>query len=181
MAESPSPLEYYTQVVPQQVSRALQSAPESIGQPELTTIYEITGAESEIYALRFAGDKVEVLPDVPPEADLRITLNTDDWRSSTAQGMLDPLADYIQRRKVEVVKSFKGMVRVELTRSDGSLWQSATIFGGQAEPAVTLRMNAEDYAAMMRGDLNGQMAFLTGKLQFEGSLPLLMQVGALSA
>jgi putative sterol carrier protein len=42
-------------------------------------------------------------------------------------------------------------------------------------------MNSDDYAAMMRGDLNGQMSFLTGKLQFEGSLPLLMQVCALRA
>jgi putative sterol carrier protein len=42
-------------------------------------------------------------------------------------------------------------------------------------------MAADDYTAMMRGELNGQMAFLTGKLKFDGNLPLLMQVGALSA
>ena len=42
-------------------------------------------------------------------------------------------------------------------------------------------MTADNYEAMMRGDLNGQMAFLTGKLKVEGSLPLLMQIGALSA
>ncbi|HEX5688415.1 MAG TPA: SCP2 sterol-binding domain-containing protein [Roseiflexaceae bacterium] len=176
-----SPSEYYTEVVPQQVMDALQGAPESKGQPDLIAIYEITGAETDIFALRFAGDQVEVLPEVPADADVRITLNDDDWRTSTAQGMLDPLTDYVQRRKVAVVKSLKGLVRVELTGSNGRIWQSATMFGGQAEPAVMLRMNADDYAAMMRGDLNGQMAFLTGKLQFEGSLPLLMQVGALSA
>jgi putative sterol carrier protein len=34
---------------------------------------------------------------------------------------------------------------------------------------------------MLSGELNGQMAFMTGKLKFEGSLPLLMQVGALSS
>ena len=50
-----------------------------------------------------------------------------------------------------------------------------------AEPEVTLHMTADDYVAMMRGELNGQMAFLTGKLKFDGNLPLLMQVGALSA
>ena len=181
MSESPSPREYYTVIVPHQVAQALQSAPESKGQPDLTAIYEITGAEAGTYALRFAGDQVEVLPDAPPEADMYITLNADDWRTSPAQGMLDPLADYVQRRKVAVIKSLKGIVRLELQRSDGSTWQSATTFGGQAEPEVILRMNADDYAAMMRGDLNSQMAFLTGKLQFEGSLPLLMQVGALSA
>jgi putative sterol carrier protein len=44
-----------------------------------------------------------------------------------------------------------------------------------------LRMTNEDYGAMLSGELNGQMAFMTGKLKFEGSLPLLMQVGALSS
>jgi hypothetical protein len=181
MSESHSPHEYYTVVVPHQVTQALQGAPESLGQPELTAIYEVTGAGGGTFGLRFAGDRVEVLPDAPPGADMYTMLNVDDWRISAAQGMLDPLADYVQRRKVAVVKSLKGTVRVELQRSDGSTWQSATTFGGQAEPEVILRMNSDDYAAMMRGDLNGQMAFLTGKLQFEGSLPLLMQVGALSA
>jgi putative sterol carrier protein len=181
MAEIGSPTEYYTLSVPQQLAAALKDAPESAGQPPLTAIYEITGAGGGIYSLRVAGGRIEVLPERVPEADIYTTMAIEAWRSATSDGLLDPVVDYVRRRKIEVVKSLKGTVRLELQRSDGSTWQSATTFGGQAEPEVTLRMNADDYAAMMRGDLNGQMAFITGKLQFEGSLPLLMQVGALSA
>ena len=61
------------------------------------------------------------------------------------------------------------------------VWDAARGADGPPEPVVTLRMTDDDYAAMMRGELNGQMAFMTGKLKFEGSLPLLMQIGALSA
>jgi SCP-2 sterol transfer family protein len=181
MAEIGTPAEYYSHVVPQQFAAALADAPESVDQPELTAIYEIAGEGGGTYALRAAGGAIEVLSDAPPEADMRTTIAIDDWRRGAANDLLDPLVDYVRRHKVAVVKSLKGTVRLELQRSDGSTWQSATTFGGQAEPEVTLRMTADDYAAMMRGDLNGQMAFLTGKLQFEGSLPLLMQVGALSA
>ena len=180
MAE-PTPAEYFGQIVPQQFAAALAGAPEAAGQPELIATYEITGAGGGIYSLRAAGTNVEVLQGGLSDADMHTTLAIEDWRANAHSGLLDPLVDYVVRRKVAVVKSLKGMVRLELERSDGSVFQSATTFGGQAEPEVTLRMAADDYAAMMRGELNGQMAFLTGKLKFDGSLPLLMQVGALSA
>jgi hypothetical protein len=37
----------------------------------------------------------------------------------------DALVDYMVRRKVAVVQGLKGTVRLELERSDGSIWQSA--------------------------------------------------------
>ena len=177
----PTPREYYEQIVPQQLAAALAGAPEAAGQPELTAVYEITGDDGGTYALRAADGRVEALADGLAAADMHTTLTIEDWRASAATGLADPLVDYVARRKVAVVKSLKGLVRLELERSDGSVFQSATTFGGQAEPEVTLRMAADDYAAMIRGELNGQMAFLTGKLKFDGNLPLLMQVGALSA
>jgi len=182
MAEISTPTEYFTQIVPRQLTAALEGASDDVaGQPELTAVYEITGEGGGIYSLRAMGTRIEVLPQSLPEADMYTTMTIEDWRKGFASnGALDPFVDYICRNKVAVVKSLKGKVYLELERSDGS-WQSATTFGGAAEPEVTLRMVADDYAAMMRGELNGQMAFLTGKLTFEGSLPLLMQVGALSA
>jgi SCP-2 sterol transfer family len=177
----PTPAEYFEHIVPQQLAAALDGAPEAADQPDLTAVYEITGAGGGTYGLRASGGRVELLPDGLFDADMSTTLTIEDWRKSTESGLRDPLVDYVARRKVAVVKSLKGLVRLELERSDGSTFQSATIFGGQAEPEVMLRMAADDYTAMMRGELNGQMAFLTGKLKFEGNLPLLMQIGALSA
>jgi hypothetical protein len=183
MADISSPEAYFTQVLPQQYATALAGAPASVAdQPALSAIYEITGASGGIYALRVAGGQIETLPsDQLASPDIRVIMSYDDWRSFVESDATDILVDYISRRKVAVVQGLRGTVRLELTRSDGSIWQSATIFGGQAEPAVTLRMTNDDYRAMLSGELNGQMAFMTGKLKFEGSLPLLMQVGALSS
>ena len=177
----PTPAAYFEQTIPQQLAAGLAGAPEAADQPELTAIYEITGPGGGTYAMRVVGGRVELLPDALAGADMHTTLTIEDWRSTVETGLADPLVDYVVRRKVAVVKTLKGLVRLELERADGSMFQSATIFGDQAEPEVTLRMAADDYRAMMRGELNGQMAFLTGKLKFDGSLPLLMQVGALSA
>jgi putative sterol carrier protein len=176
-----TPAAYFEQIVPQQLANGLAGAPEAADQPELTAVYEITGAGGGTYALLVADGRAELLPDGLSSADMHTTVAIEDWRSSVETGLVDPLVDYVVRRKVAVVKSLKGLVRLELERSDSSIFQSATTFGGQVEPEVTLRMTADDYSAMARGELNGQMAFLTGKLKFDGNLPLLMQVGALSA
>ena len=48
---------------------------------------------------------------------------------------------------------------------------------GQAEnPSITLTMAAEDFAALVNGDLNGQQAFLTGKLKIQGDMTLAMKL-----
>ena len=181
MAEITSPSEYFEHVVPQQFAAALADAPEGIAdQPELIAVYEITGEGGGTYHLRSMGTQLDIAPGDAEGADMYTSVTIDDWRKSVATGLIDPFVDYVSRRKVGVVKSLKGTVRLELMHSDGSMWESATVFGGQTEPTVTLHMDGDDYTAMMRGELNGQMAFMTGKLKFEGSLPLLMQIGALS-
>ncbi|HEY3228121.1 MAG TPA: SCP2 sterol-binding domain-containing protein [Roseiflexaceae bacterium] len=182
MAEITSPEAYFVHTIPQQFATAMEGAPENVAdQPELTAIYEITGAGGGTYGLRAAGGQIDVLLAGLPDADMYITMTFDDWRKVAESDAPNPFVDYVRQRKVEIVKSLKGTVRLELARSDGSTLESTTIFGGEAEPSVTLRMTDDDYTAMMRGELNGQMAFMTGKLKFEGSLPLLMQIGALSA
>jgi hypothetical protein len=181
MAEISAPEEYFAHILPQQFAAAMEDAPENVAdQPELTAIYEITGTGGGTYGLHAQGKQIEFVPSGLEQADMRTTMTIENWRTITASGAPDPFVDNVRRGKVAIVKSLKGTVRLELVLSDGSAWESATVFGGEAEPTVTLRMAADDYAAMMRGELNGQMAFMTGKLKFEGSLPLLMQVGALN-
>jgi putative sterol carrier protein len=181
MAEITSPAQYFEQVVPQQFAAAIESAPSVADQPELTATFDITGEGGGTYGVRINGERIEAVPGGIDASDMRTVLSYQDWLVTVQSGATEALIDYVRRRKISVVKSLKGTVRLELTRSDGSTWESTTIFGYNDEPAVTLRMTSEDYSAMMRGELSGQMAFMTGKLKFEGSLPLLMQVGALSA
>ncbi len=183
MAEISSPTDYFTRTIPQQYATAMSSAPASAADhPELTAIYEITGEGGGTFGLRAGGGQIEVVPTSQiAKPDLRTMMSYDDWRVFAESDATDLFVDYLRRGKVSVVKGLKGTVRLELTRSNDDLWQSATTFGGHADPTVTLQMTNDDYQAMMSGDLNSQMAFLTGKLKFEGSLPLLMQIGALTS
>ena len=180
MAEITSPEAYFTQIIPQQYAAAAAGSLDGLA--ELTALYEIAGEGGGVYALRAGGGAIEVVPaDSLAKPDMRVVMAYDDWKTFAESDATDQLVDYATRDKADVVKGLKGTVRLELTRSSGELWQSATTFGGQDEPAVTVMMSNEDYRAMLAGELNSQMAFLTGKLKFEGSLPLLMQIGALTA
>jgi putative sterol carrier protein len=176
-----SPHEYFTRIVPQQYAAAIAAAPGNVvDQPPLSVTYIITGEQGSTYGLRTEGATLDVAPGGVDGADMVVTQSYEDWARSIETGASEMFVDYVARRKVAVVKGLKGTVNLALTRSDGSLHETSVVFGGQSEPAVTIMMTTEDYRDMMSGELNGNMAFMMGKLKFEGSLPLLMQIGALS-
>jgi putative sterol carrier protein len=176
------PETYYSTTLPAQYQAALRNAdPAVLDQPEITANVEITDGEQGIYGLRARGDTLEYVKGGVADPDLHTRISLQDWHTMVAHGVAEQVLDYMLRRKVAVVKSIGGTVTLELTRPDGSTFTNVTTFMGQAEPAVTLMMTSDDYSAMNRGDLNGQMAFMLGKLKFEGSLPLLMAIGALTS
>jgi putative sterol carrier protein len=48
--------------------------------------------------------------------------------------------------------------------------------GAHASPNMTLTMTAQDYVDMVMGKLNGQMAFMSGKLKIAGDMGLAMKL-----
>ncbi|MGH8480975.1 MAG: SCP2 sterol-binding domain-containing protein [Nevskiaceae bacterium] len=62
-----------------------------------------------------------------------------------------------------------------ITIKDGA----ATLAEGSAgSPDVTLIMADDDLIAMLKGELNGMQAFMTGKLQLEGDLMLAQRLSS---
>jgi putative sterol carrier protein len=53
--------------------------------------------------------------------------------------------------------------------------------GPAAAPKLTLTMAAQDWLDMVSGKLNGQMAFMSGKLKHKGDMGLLMKLPSLFA
>ena len=51
--------------------------------------------------------------------------------------------------------------------------------GTHASPNMTLTMTAKDYVDMIMGKLNGQMAFMSGKLKIAGDMGLAMKMQTL--
>ena len=73
------------------------------------------------------------------------------------------------------VLQFNTSAPAYITIKDGK----ATLTEGSASgPDVTLIMADEDLVALLKGELNGMQAFMTGKLQLEGDMMLAQRRGS---
>ena len=73
------------------------------------------------------------------------------------------------------VLQFNTSAPAYITIKDGT----ATLTEGAAPgPDVTLIMADEDLVALLKGELNGMQAFMTGKLQLEGDMMLAQRLGS---
>ena len=50
-----------------------------------------------------------------------------------------------------------------------------------ASPSITISMTAQDYVDMTTGKLNGQVAFMSGKLRIAGDMGLALRMQSLFA
>ena len=48
--------------------------------------------------------------------------------------------------------------------------------GAHEKPTTTIKMSGENFVKMSNGKLNGQMAFMSGKMKIAGSIPMAMKM-----
>lgn len=90
------------------------------------------------------------------------------------------------RFRPERAQGLRAVIQYDITGPGGGTYH-VTIADGQctlhegpaAAPALTLTMAAEDWLAMLAGKLNGQVAFMSGKLRHQGDMSLLMRLPGL--
>jgi len=86
----------------------------------------------------------------------------------------------------DAAKGMTSTIQFNLSGDNGGQWYVA-IKDGKAEvskgtapsPNMTMSMAAQDYVDMTTGKLNGQMAFMSGKLKISGDMGLAMKMQSL--
>lgn len=83
-------------------------------------------------------------------------------------------------------KGMNATIQFNLSGDNGGQWYvsvkdgAATVTeGAAASPNMTMSMAAQDYVDMISGKLNGQMAFMSGKLKISGDMGLAMKMQTL--
>ena len=87
----------------------------------------------------------------------------------------------------EKVKGIDATYQWDITGEGGGKWwaklgeESVEVSDGEAEsPNITLTVEAQDWMDIVNGKLNGQMAFLTGKLKIQGDMTLAMKLQSIT-
>ena len=98
----------------------------------------------------------------------------------------DIFAEMPNQLDANAAKGMNSTIQFNLSGDNGGQWY-VTIKDGKAEVSkgtapsanMTMSMAANDYVDMTTGKLNGQMAFMSGKLKISGDMGLAMKMQTL--
>ncbi len=86
----------------------------------------------------------------------------------------------------DAAKGLNAIYQFDLSGDGGGKWhviikdQTCEVKeGAAASPNITISMTAQDYLDMLSGKLNGQMAFMSGKLRIAGDMGLALRMQSL--
>jgi len=88
-------------------------------------------------------------------------------------------------KKPELVDQINAKYKFEVTGDAGGTWvvdlteAGGKVMPGDAEANCNITITTEDFLDIINGKLNGQMAFMTGKLKVAGDMALAMKLGSL--
>lgn len=102
--------------------------------------------------------------------------------------MADTPAEFFNNMKdnldPEKIKGINATYQWDISGDNGGKWYASfsdddgvTVSEGEAEnPNITISVADSDWMDIVDGKLNGQMAFLTGKLKIQGDMTLAMKL-----
>ena len=136
------------------------------------------------------------------DATLTVIQSVDDWRGALWEGRggifgrtvtsllsgaaVGRLREAARERApsfeaLEPIRALEGLVRVVLAGDLGGDWSLEIKLGPGAipdEPSATLTIEAEDAAAIERGELDALQAFMAGRIEVMGDMTLVLQMQA---
>ncbi|MFP4500143.1 MAG: SCP2 sterol-binding domain-containing protein [Candidatus Hydrogenedentota bacterium] len=104
--------------------------------------------------------------------------------------MADSVAQFFEevpsRVDKEKTQGMNAVFQFNITGDGGGEW-NVSIADGNVEvnqgthdsPSITLTATSEDFLSIVSGQLNGQTAFLTGKLKIQGDMTLAMKLASI--
>ena len=88
-------------------------------------------------------------------------------------------------RKPELAEQIGAKYKFEVTGDGGGTWLvdlsegSGSVSAGDGDADCHITVDSADFLAIINGELNGQMAFMSGKLKVQGDMMLAMKLGSI--
>jgi putative sterol carrier protein len=101
----------------------------------------------------------------------------------TVQETFDAMPGKLIKEKAAGITA---VYQFELSGEGGGKWfaevkdcKCSVATGEHPQPSITIRMTAQDYLDMASGKLNGQLAFMTGRLKLKGDMALAIRMNTI--
>jgi hypothetical protein len=184
VADSVSPEQFFEQLLP--TGFVAQTQAGGAAPQDFTMQYHLTGEGGGDWAVVIREGRMTAARG-GGEANITFTLGVEDWRDCVLGRNGATLAVIIPQGRAGRpdnsgrAKQLRGTLALELAREAGDPLRVEMCFNNAAAPRTVMKIKLADWAAMQEGRLNGQEAFMTGKMKIEGDLAFLMQLAALTA
>jgi putative sterol carrier protein len=182
LPDSVTPSQFFEELLP--MGFAAQAQESGNAPRDFSMQFHVTGDGGGDWALKIADGKM-ISTKGTGDAHLTVTLSVDDWRDAVlgrngaALGLIIPQPRPGRPDNSARAMQLKGTMALELAR-DGDPFKVDMCFNNAAAPRTVLKMKLNDYLDMQTGKLNGQEAFMSGKIRVEGDMGFLMQIAALN-
>lgn len=84
----------------------------------------------------------------------------------------------VEKLSAKLSGGFDGVAKFVIKDEGAIMLDADGVRAGDEEADVTLTATAETFQAILEGDMNPTMAFMTGKLSVDGSMGLAMKLGS---
>lgn len=92
--------------------------------------------------------------------------------------MSDVITAAVKTLNAKIEGGFDGLAKFVIDGEGGIVVDANGARASEEDADVTLTADAETFQAMMEGELNPTVAFMTGKLTVDGDMGLAMKLGA---
>ncbi|WGV17731.1 SCP2 sterol-binding domain-containing protein [Fuscovulum ytuae] len=92
--------------------------------------------------------------------------------------MSDVIEAAVAALSAKLSDGFDGVAKFVITGEGAIMLDANGVRAGDEDADVTMTASADTFRAILEGDMNPTMAFMTGKLSVDGSMGMAMKLGS---
>jgi hypothetical protein len=183
LSESVTAEQFFEQLLP--MGFAAQAQPGGNAPRDITLQYRLTGDGGGDWTVEIRAGQMATRKGCA-DAHLTFTVSVADWRDAVlgrdgaTLGLILPQPRPGRPDNSARARELKGTMALELSREGRDPFRVEMCFNNAGTPRTVLKMKLGEFVDIQAGKLNGQEAFMTGRMRVEGDLGFLMQIASLS-
>lgn len=177
--ESVTPQQFFEEMMPMGFAAQAQAGGNT--PPDATMAYKLSGDGGGNWLLTIKDGSMSVAQG-EGDANVTFSVSVDDWRDAVlgrngaALGLIVPQPRPGRPDNSARMLQVKGTMALELAREGMEPYRVEMCFNSAAAPRTVMKIKLDDYLGIQEGRVNGQEAFMSGKLRVEGDIAFLMQI-----